>query len=495
MNIPKIKLQLEYDDKASVLDFEIYKPISSIYDKAEQIYFPLKFNKEHKIITFHSKDLSMYSHLAIGEYFKNKNKITLKIVDPVHKKLPNELSSKNKFNFIADSYNPEDDYVKGERIHIEANENTVKKVRDENDRSIKCQECGNNGNNDSCLYYCRKCKDFLCKNCRFSKNHINHKSIIMNSCSSLGLEETVKLYCSNIKAESSLCVKSFEGYRSLLKDAKLMNFDDKKKIINEKMNQLDKKVERIKEVLPQSDTNEDTFQELNKVNSKITDEINKIQKEAQDIIINMKKNIKNMKEETNKNSLTKNTLKKSDLINMNESYNNNHEIKNKMLNLFESLSSMEDSVEFVSQKILALKINYDIHSKIEQDYSKIIDEIDFLIKKETYKFSLDFSQRESSFVPSEITAILRQTANTKGSFVTTSINNLLHLGKIIKFEMDEMYKAERTQKNKLDSKEPNKDKNTNNSVKENSKNNIENSRQNNIRTMHSLEKLQNELES
>lgn len=497
MNIPKIKLQLEYDEKISIIDCEIYKPISFIYERAEQIYFPLKFSKDNKIITFHSKDISSYSHLAIGEYFKNKNKISLKVVDPVHKKIPNELLSKHKFNFIAESFNPEDDYVKGERIHIEANENTRKIVTDNKDKSLKCQECGNNGNIDSCLYYCRKCKDFLCKNCRFSKSHINHKSIIMNNCSSLGLEETVKLYCSNVKAESSLCVKSFEGYRSLLKDVKLMNFDSNKKIINDKLMVLDKKIGRIKEVLPDSDTNEESLQELNKINSKLIDEINRIQKEAQDIIINMKKNIRKEKDETNKNSSMKSTLKKADLLNMNESYNNNPEIKNKMLGLFESISSMEDDVEYLSQKILALKINFDIHSKIEQDYNRIIEEIDCLIKKETYKFSIEFSQYESSFVPSEITAILRQTANTKGSFVTTSINNLIHLGKIIKSEMDESYKKE-SEKEKISKSNVNnnkdKVKDINKSL-ENSKNNINSSRQNNLKTMHSLEKLQNELQS
>lgn len=427
-NNSKLKVQLELNDRTAIIDVEPYKKISFLYEKAEAVFYPLSFEAFNKILTFNSKDISSLMNAPVGEIFRNKGRVTLKITDtPV--KYTKEVQ-KNIKNNNYEFFNPEDEYLQSRKIRVKAKEGEDFEVKNNNmSKNVELSMCYCK-NKEPITFYCRKCKEFICKSCRFNTEHINHKSIILDINKQMYLEESVSLYCLNIQADAGLCLKAIEGYSNVFKEFKLFDFADKKNKLIDKINYLDTQISSLTSHLPKVESGEVLLSELEATNKTLNTKINKILNE-----VNQLKNSKlEFSSKLNNSSLNNSRIESQTNKERMEKIEKTEE---DTFVLMEEVSNLEFDIENLSQRTLALKLNYDIHNKISEMYDNLIKSFDLNVFNEEYKFSLDFDVKETKFVPNEITSILRQTANSKGNNESMSIQNLIHFGKNLKLEMDE----------------------------------------------------------
>jgi hypothetical protein len=90
--IKKIKISLEYNNNPVLLDVEPYRQIKYLKEKAGKIFYPL--NYEIRLI-YNNKDLLNYENMQVGEYFKNKGVISIKVVQLISLA---KLETENKGN-------------------------------------------------------------------------------------------------------------------------------------------------------------------------------------------------------------------------------------------------------------------------------------------------------------------------------------------------------------------------------------------------------------
>ena len=420
----KIKIQFEYDQKTSTIEVEVYKQVSILYEKVESLFFPLNIVQEGKLLTYNNKDIFQYSQNLIGEIFKNKSKIMIKVVDNIKKiDIKPNLKEEKKFSEL---FSPEDDYLQAKRIKVDAKDSSKESSKKEkiNLEILKCS-CKSAENIN---FYCRKCKDYLCKNCRYSSDHINHKTIFIDLSKQLYLEESVKLYCMNVQADAGICFKSFEGYNQILKDIKLFDYSTKKQTLLKKIEDFDSKINQLKAVLPKLDTPDKIMSDIEAANKKLTIEIGTILVEV-DKIKNKKLDILGASKTISKpDKIEPNLKEKKEMLKRSDE---------EIFDLLENVSNLESDIEELSVKSISFKLNYDIHKKIEEMYDNIIKSLDANVFSQKYDFSLDLDVKEMKVIPCEVTNLMRQTANSKGNVASTSISNLIHLSKNFQMEMDE----------------------------------------------------------
>jgi hypothetical protein len=126
-SIKKYRIVLEYNLITNSIDVEPYKPIKCLREKAIRLFFPIKGEMK---LTYNNKDLTPHETVTIGEYFKNKNNIIIKVI---------EVSS-IKLNVSA--IKPE-----SEVIECSCNKSPIKN-------------------------YCRSCNEFICDNCKLNVKYI-----------------------------------------------------------------------------------------------------------------------------------------------------------------------------------------------------------------------------------------------------------------------------------------------------------------------------------
>lgn len=390
MTNAKIKVNLECDHLKKTIELESYKEILFLKERIEKLFYPI--NLKEYILTYNNKEIAVkYDKSKIGDYFKNKSIITLKITKLINKNKLNKV--KNTVNLDNNSiYNPQEDYLIAKRIN----------VREKKDNNLEYKEI--NKINSNCLcgsthiaFYCRQCLNYICKSCRCKPSHINHKVIpINNNNNSLhGLTESIKQYCLNIKAESNMCYKALEGYKKLFNNNVIKDLENKKKHLINKIEEFDDKINLLKTRLPNTNNSyseQQAFKEYKEINNSLNIKIDSILQEINSY-------------ETKTNS------------------NNHDELLNKSRNIFESINTYEDKIEYLSQNVLAYKINYDVNKSISIMYDTLIDNINELLEKE-YRFDLKFLEEENKLFSSEIYSILRQTVNLNNNLVSGSVNNL-----------------------------------------------------------------------
>jgi len=143
----KIKISLEYNGNVVNIECEQYKPIRSLKDKAGKIFYPL--NSDTRLV-YNNKDLTPYETVALGDFFKNKTNIHIKVFQIV-----NFNAKEQNVNYAHLSNSP--------NVNFKSYGGNV----------VNCS-CGN----DSASYYCRTDKTFICKNCRMNVNYINIRNPI-----------------------------------------------------------------------------------------------------------------------------------------------------------------------------------------------------------------------------------------------------------------------------------------------------------------------------
>ena len=192
--LKKIKLNLEYEGRIITSEIPPYKSISYIKDLAKNIFY-IK-NKEIELI-YINKDITQYENYIIGDFFKRKNPITIKV--------QTELINTNKST---------NEIMKNKKYKL--------------DKSNFFCSCGR----DFIENYCRNCKNFICNICRINQTHIKHK---ISQIDIENLVESVKLYAITLQNDILLNIKKSEEY--------------KEKINNENKNELIERHEIIKNKL------------------------------------------------------------------------------------------------------------------------------------------------------------------------------------------------------------------------------------------------------
>jgi hypothetical protein len=129
----KIKITLYYESKGVNIDVEPYKPLKFLKQRAAQIFYPLNFEVK---ISYCNKDLTQYDDVKIGEYFKNKSNITVKVYQIIPE------TKEYRQNSPSQKGSPKQD--KPEYI-------------------CQCRK-------GLITNYCRECNEFHCKNCRANVN-------------------------------------------------------------------------------------------------------------------------------------------------------------------------------------------------------------------------------------------------------------------------------------------------------------------------------------
>ena len=249
-SLKNIKINIEFEGKIKSTEIPPYKPISYINEIAMELFNSIK--SEIKIF-YDNQDISEYKEYIIGDFFKRKKVINIKIEELNPKKLNNLTNNKkskiNKTSLIC-----------------------------------KCFR-------DQITNYCRNCKEFICNSCRVNSIHLNHK---ITQVDIDNLVESVKLYAITLESEIPLNLhKIEENNNKFEKNKKQNDIKSRHEIINEKIdNVLNVYNNYMEHLNDENDDIENTINDYNSGTYKIFSEIEGIKNEINEKFINKKKKIK-----------------------------------------------------------------------------------------------------------------------------------------------------------------------------------------------------------
>lgn len=309
-NSKKVKINLEFSGKNVSLELEPYRPIKFIKEKAAKIFYPCNF--ELKIIHI-NKDLTPFENVSIGDYFKNKNIISLKLVHII--------------SLNSEKTNPT---LKKEHIDVLNTSGS--------DKLILCK-C----DNEIISYYCRICNVFLCRNCRMNERHQLHLSVHVDTDN---LEESIKLYAISLQADIKLNIKTSKQYSKNFQSEKLVDPTSRKEMIVRKLDEIERKQETFMQNLPI--INDDEIQNiLNNFDQQGNDAHIEIEKIIENIYYNYSKKLKKITyEETEKYfSIINNKEKEIENFNYNVlSYKVNFQVNKKIDEMYKIIERAIDAV-------------------------------------------------------------------------------------------------------------------------------------------------------
>ena len=183
--LKKIKVNLEYEGRIISSQVPPYKTLNYLKELAKNVFYLT--NSEIQMIYSH-KDITQFDNYIIGDFFKRKNPISIKINTLIiNSKSTNDIRKKRKYKLDKANY------------------------------LCSC-------NRDLIANYCRNCKMFICNSCRINQIHIKHK---VTQVDTDNLVESVKLYALTLQNDISLNIKKTQDNIE-----KLENNDNKYDISN-----------------------------------------------------------------------------------------------------------------------------------------------------------------------------------------------------------------------------------------------------------------------
>jgi len=126
-SLKKLKINLEYLGKTMGIEVEPYKTISQLKEKTRKLFFIV--NLDFKLI--HSnKDLTPFDSISLGEYFKNKSKIHLKLIQTSNLNYSKEINASGKNDKNSNYNENKSSYIGNlnnslDRININDKENLL----------------------------------------------------------------------------------------------------------------------------------------------------------------------------------------------------------------------------------------------------------------------------------------------------------------------------------------------------------------------------------
>ena len=405
MNVKNIEVKFQYQDKIVTIKSETYRTIKEVKEKAMKKFF--KIPKDVHCF-YLARDLINYENNIIGEFFNNREKVTLKLMLPRKNasQKRSQLSDLSEEKIISGIYLNTNVFspgfnnvvlkklkgnsievkerkkrdglvlppIKSKKQALQQKENAYQKydldiVNTEEKEDNLCENCGK----DEFSEYCRNCKEFICVNCKKNDKHINHLFIHLNS----NLESNIKIY-------GNILLTDIEYFKI---NHNNINKNDDKFTVSSLFNteDLEKKqkslINKIKEIF-------DKYEAV----------INEIKNE---LIIERETRIKDLINSYNENSL-KITNDINQLIKNLE--NQKEEIKIKQFkNFFEKMSENEDKINNINKDIIKYHLISQINNKIESLYNNMDQ-----IAKETIKDEKNPFDLEEPILNTELNSILNK---------------------------------------------------------------------------------------
>ena len=321
----KIKTNLEYQGRKVTTDIPPYKTIKYIKELAKNLFYPI--NSEIRLIYQH-KDITPYEQSVIGDFFKRKNQIYIKILTYA----PQQKERTLKYE--------------------EEKKNQINKLSLSQSKGVFICSC----KNDLIGNYCRNCKEFICNSCRINKEHENHR---VTQVDIENLIESVKLYAITLQSEVLSNIKST---RDFCKRNEIKNNNIKRKNIDERHKIIQKKYDKIYEIYKNC---------INDINQN-----NEENNNADLILANYIQNTNGTNDDIEK-ILTEIYMKytKQRRGMSAEDFNE----------YFKTLGEKEEELEIQSTDILAFRVRYELDEKMGQIYDKLEQVLDITLN---YKIPL-----------------------------------------------------------------------------------------------------------
>ena len=302
--LKKLKINLEYEDRIIATEVPPYKTLKYIKNLAEKLFY-IK-NAEIQMIYLH-KDITQYENYLIGDFFKRKNQISIKIISVI-------INSKSTNN------------IKMKRLYILDKTN------------FKCI-C----NRDLIANYCRNCKEFICNSCRINQIHINHK---ITQVDTDNLVESVKLYALTLQNDISVNIKKTqdnnEKYNETENNNDNNNIENRHELIKEKFDNI---LNVYNNCIGNLNINNDVDQVLNDYKNETKNTNGEIEKILQKIYKKYTRGKKNMTYDEFKNYFKLLSEKEDELLNKSNdilSYRVNDDLKDRMKLIYDKIEQILD---------------------------------------------------------------------------------------------------------------------------------------------------------
>ena len=414
MNIKNIEVKFEYQDKIVTIKTETYRTIKEIKEKALKKF--LKIPKDVHCF-YLARDLINYENNIIGEFFNNREKVTLKLMLPrknaVKKKILVDKSEDNicsgiylNTNVFSPGFNNIGKFemkklkgnsiemkerkkrnvlvlppIKNKKQALKEKESTYQKydmdfVNMEEKENNLCENCEENEFSE----FCRNCKEFICVNCKKKEKHINHLFIHLNS----NLESNIKIYGNILLTD----IEYFKiNHNNINKNDD--NFTNFSSLLNIKDLEIKQKslIDKLQEI----------FNKYEAVINQIKDELIRERETTIKDIINI----------YNENSLKINN-DINQLIKQLESHKEEINIK-EFKNYFEKMSENEDKINNINKDIIKYHLIAQMHTKIDSLFKQMEQIEKEAIKDETNPFNL------SPILNTELNSILNRNQKSEVS--------------------------------------------------------------------------------
>ena len=406
-----IEINFEYENQVITIKEKPYKTLEYVKEKAINKIINLPQNIHFYYL---GKDISENDSEKIGDFFKHKEKVTIKMkplekslflnspkniihnfnqnINAINYKEPQidggrrqrsvgthknqkeikivKLIGENKKRMKIDDFNKslfprnrsESNLPILQSISLNSNSNKTinnKRIKNVNLKDVELQcSCGKHNVSD----YCRNCKKFICFECKTEQKHKNHLTIHLNM---YNIEENVKNYGKLIQDDIQNKIemnKNIFSKNEIIEDDIL---ESRRKIIFEKYQEAIKTYQKI----------------MSSVNTKLKKE----DKERSSLVINAYNDLSQ--------KMNKQLLELLDKLNNNYINCNRKIMFNDLRSFFDQINSKEETLSFLGKDIIKYHLKSLINTKLKSSLDKIDRVLDEMTN-ENNPFNLDYKYYE-----------------------------------------------------------------------------------------------------
>lgn len=382
------EINIEYKEQLITIKAEPYKTIEYIKEKSKNKFMDLPSDIRYYYL---GKDITECGSEKIGDYFKNREKVTIKLIPSNNYHHNNNspssiniINKKNNYNNLLKYSSQKDllsestinknmkeikiikligeqnkqnnnDEINKNKLHksytklprlqkVILNNNLIKNKIIPNktikDMKIKDIEWLCNCGKHNISQYCRNCKKFICLECRSEQKHKNHLTIRLNLHN---VEENVKNYGKLIQDD---ILDKIEMNKNIFSNSDILEDNI---LINRKERIIHKYGEVIK-----------IYQ---KIMSGINNKLKAEDKERSSLVINAYNDLSQR--------MNRQLLELLDKLNNNYIKCNRKIMFNDLRSFFDEINSKEETLTFLGKDIIKYHLKHEINTKLKSSLDKI----------------------------------------------------------------------------------------------------------------------------